>query len=481
MKGFLVMSLVFLSALVVGAVLAWAAMVGAAKREEETSRMWRTAARDLGLTFSERNGRRRLEGLLNGVPVHAEYACVARGEGDTRTIVDTLTFSAGGDGRIPMGLSVRKDSTLFGVRDAELGDESFDERVELLRVDAFVCAALSSAARRQAVSLVEAGGEVRQGKIFRRTGGGETCTLAELVQTLQSFAKLARLLEVTGESLHGRLASNATSDPSSGVRLQNLRCLVDPATRAPAALVASVARPLLADERTSVRLLAAKQLGSEGVPLLLAIAASEGSRSSLRVDALGALHEQSAPELRGLLPTLLASSTPAVACAALSVIAARRLEELSSDVERCAASEHETVRASAATTLTALSPEQAEGVLLALLEDTSAEVLRASVQGLGLVGSVAAVEPLLPLARALVPSPLRHAARDAVARIQSRLAPVGAGALTLVSNDDLAGAVALAESSSESAGALSLLEPDATAADAAAVGGDASRGPRPPG
>jgi HEAT repeat protein len=467
MKSSIVVSLVVLGIIVVGGGLAWAAAVGAARREEQTSRTWRTAARELGLTYSEGRARRTIEGVLDGVPVRVEYSCVVRGEANTRTIDERLSFCAGGDGQIPASLVVRKDSSLFGVRDAEIGDRSFDDLVELECVDAYVCAAFSDAARSKVASLLEAGGEVRNGKVLRETGEGDTLTLADLKGTLQSYAKLARLLAVSSGTLHERLARNATSDPSPGVRLQNLRCLVDPATRAPAELIASVSRKRLADQSGSVRLLAAKQVGSEGRPALLAIAASETSRTPWRVDALGALHEQSAPELSGLLSGLLTSSTPVVVCSALSVIAARGLDELSSGVMRCTSSEHATVRADAATTLAALSPEQAEAALFLLLADPSAEVQRASAEALGRVGSVAAVEPLLPLARALVPSSVRHAARDAVARIQSRLAPVGAGALTLVGDDDRAGAVTLAESS-VSFGALSVAEPDAPEAGSAA-------------
>jgi HEAT repeat protein len=463
-KGSLVVSLVVLGVLVVGGALAWAAAVGHAKREEETSHAWRDVASALGLEFSEYTDNRTLAGQLDGVPVRAEYSYVVHGEANTRTYVEKMLFSAGG--QIPVSLVARKDSTVFGVSDPEIGDKSFDDRVELANVNAYVCAALTYSARTQLLALLEAGGEVRQGKIVRETGGDATATRSELMETLRSFAKLARLLEVTDGTLHERLAANATSDPISGVRLQNLRCLVDPATHAPAALVTSTARSLLADERTSLRLLAARQLGREGGPVLRAIAASEPTRAPLRVEALGALHEQSAPELHGLLSPLLASSTPEVVCAALSIVAARGLDELSADVMLCTESEHPTVRAAAATTLAALSPELAEATLLALLADASTDVQRACVEALGRVGSVAAVEPLLPLARAFVPSPLRHAARDAVARIQSRLAPVGAGALTLVPDDDRAGAVTVAEASAHDAGAISLAEPAVPEAEA---------------
>jgi PBS lyase HEAT-like repeat len=92
-----------------------------------------------------------------------------------------------------------------------------------------------------------------------------------------------------------------------------------------------------------------------------------------------------------------------------------------------------------------------------LLADPSADVQRASAEALGSVGSVAAVEPLLRASEGLARGPLRHAARGAIARIQSRLGHVEAGCLSLVDDHDLAGALAIADGASAH-GALSLAE-----------------------
>jgi HEAT repeat protein len=97
-------------------------------------------------------------------------------------------------------------------------------------------------------------------------------------------------------------------------------------------------------------------------------------------------------------------------------------------------------------------------VLIALLSDASADVQRASAEALGGFGSVAAVEPLLPLAEGFGRSQLRQAARGAIGRIQSRLGNVEAGRVSLADDQELAGAVDLADTAATRVGELSLVQ-----------------------
>jgi hypothetical protein len=85
-------------------------------------------------------------------------------------------------------------------------------------------------------------------------------------------------------------------------------------------------------------------------------------------------------------------------------------------------------------------------------------VQRLAAVALGDEGSVAAVEALLPLARGFIPSSVREAARGAIASIQARLVHAEAGSLSLVVDQELAGAVAIAKQASAHAGAVSLVE-----------------------
>jgi HEAT repeat protein len=75
------------------------------------------------------------------------------------------------------------------------------------------------------------------------------------------------------------------------------------------------------------------------------------------------------------------------------------------------------VRVAAAKALGQRAERGSEEALLRLLSDASSEVQCASAEALGAVGSVAAVEPLLPLANGMGRAQLRTAARSAIGRI----------------------------------------------------------------
>jgi hypothetical protein len=94
-----------------------------------------------------------------------------------------------------------------------------------------------------------------------------------------------------------------------------------------------------------------------------------------------------------------------------------RLGGFSGALVQCAGSEHEMVRVAAAKALGQRAERGSEEALLRLLSDASSEVQCASAEALGAVGSVAAVEPLLPLANGMGRAQLRTAARSAIGRI----------------------------------------------------------------
>lgn len=457
--------LLILVLIVLAAMLAAGALKGEQQRREQNLRAWQAAARQLGLSFVGPEGTRSIGGWLNGVPLRADFRRERRGTGKTATKEEKVIFSAGGEGQIPVSLAVRRDSTLRSLgrlvygQDEKLGDVDFDERVEVAGMDAWVCAALSEEARRQLETFLEQGGEARGGQLSYDCVADSTQETAWLVQMLQFLSHLVRLLTVTNGSIHQRLADNATRDPAPGVRLQNFRFLADPSTRAPSALLASTARALLSDGFDRVRLLAALQLGVEGAPVLGALAANPHVDTALRVQALGELGTRGMPGLEALLAQLLGPNPPELVCTALTIIAARRLEPLAAAVIEHTASEHEQVRVAAATALASLPSSAAEPALIRLLSDASSDVQRASAEALGVIGSIAAVEPLLPLAERLGRAQLRQAARGAIGRIQSRLGNVEAGSLSLADAHELAGAVALAAPpASHRVGEVSLVE-----------------------
>jgi HEAT repeat protein len=104
-----------------------------------------------------------------------------------------------------------------------------------------------------------------------------------------------------------------------------------------------------------------------------------------------------------------------------------------------------------------LGDARAEADLVRLLERPDTAVQCAAAAALGLMGTVSAVEPLLPLTEGLLrDGALKEAARDAVRRIQARLGAVEAGRLSLA--EDVAGRLSVAEAgdAGATAGAVSL-------------------------
>lgn len=456
--------------LVTAAWLALSAMKEGRQRREQSFRAWQAAARKLGLSFSGPEATRSISGSLNGVPVRADFRRERRGAGKTSRTEERVVFCAGGRGQIPTSLAVRRDSTFRSLgrlvygQDEKVGDPDFDDPVEVSRMDAWVCAALSEEARRLLCSLVEKGGEARGGQLSYECLTDSSQDTAWLVEMLELLSQLTQRLTVTNGSLHQRLADNAKSDPSPGVRLQSLRFLTDAATRTPSELLASTARVLLTDEQVSVRLLAALQLGPEGSPVLGELVMNPQVATALRVQALRELDTQGAPDLDAVLAKLLGPSPPELVCTALTIIAARRLDVFSAAVVECAASEHESVRVAAAAALGSLSASAGEATLIRLLSDSSSDVQCASATSLGVTGSVAAVEPLLPLAERFGRAQLRQAARGAIGRIQSRLGNAEAGSLSLADDHELAGAVAIADAPTAlRVGEVSLVEDTAGA------------------
>lgn len=404
------------------------------------------------------------QGSIKGVPVWAQLKHEQEGEDNVLRARLTLESKA-----IPRNLEVLADSMLRsagrlvqGSDDLTVGDPEFDDQVELSALDAYICAALSHGARQRVLTLLRWRGRVQQGQVTCRLNMEQQDEGDRLSAVLLNAVALARLLSVPPEALHGRLAKNALEDPAPAVRLKNLRFLVAAQTQTPPALLASTARTLLGDVHP-VRLLAAQQLGAAGHATLRGLATSADVKLEQRVAAASSLGQGATPDLDGLRALLDGKQPLELQLAALCAIPATGTP-LTDGIVSCTRSEHEAVRAAAARALGVLAQPQTEPTLLTLLSDASADVKHASAEALGVLGSVAAVAPLLPLAEGLLRPQLRQAARGAIGRIQSRLGAVEAGRVSLAESHDLAGAVDLADTSAAvRAGELSLVEQEASA------------------
>jgi hypothetical protein len=77
--------------------------------------------------------------------------------------------------------------------------------------------------------------------------------------------------------------------------------------------------------------------------------------------------------------------------------------------------------------LARLGGSRVEGALLSLLACEPAQIKRAAAEALGKVGTIRAVEPMLPLAKGVLSGAAGAAAREAIRSIQERLGDAPAG------------------------------------------------------
>lgn len=325
------------------------------------------------------------------------------------------------------------------------GDHAFDESMELGKMNAEVCAALSERARQQLTVLVNGGGSVSQGVVTWPFQDVDKPDRQWLIEHVEHVVTLVELLTVTPDSLPRLLAKNAGRDSNPNVRLRNLRYLIAAETRAPRALVETTCKDRLGDRDPVIRFHAARQLGPEGHPTLRALTANEQAEPALRAQALAALHEGNAASIEEQVASFLRPSPLELTRAALAVVAARRLSAHADRVIALSGAPDASIRAAAARTLSLLESPKLELSLMQRLADEDADVQTAAAEALGTAGSVAAVEPLLLLTKGFGRGQVRQTARTAIARIQSRLGNVEAGRLSLAQDDDLAGAVTLAD------------------------------------
>ncbi len=207
----------------------------------------------------------------------------------------------------------------------------------------------------------------------------------------------------------------------------------------------SGARSALKHSDAELRRLALRGLGPESIDPLLEMVAKD-REPQLRAEALTHLAAFAGERLWPVLAGALRSEHQEVRRAAVE--AAGRTHDLASVPPLLALAtdaDPATVQA-VAEALGKLGDPQAGPTLLRLLGHDSIEVRRAAVTALGLAGTIAAVEPLLGVSEGmLADGELQQAAREAVARIQSRLGNAEAGRLSLSEHEQRSGALSLTD------------------------------------
>jgi HEAT repeat protein len=355
-----------------------------------------------------------------------------------------------------LGTAVQKSS---GASEVEVGDTQFDREVFVAGPSPTLHAVLDVETRRAvlqalrgelayegsdhlAVEVQVEHGALSAEVLARRSDGFHA--LAGLLAALLDTAR--RL--VSPEDVPGRLAHNARQDPIESVRLHNLSTLVDEHWGEPVAMEAL--RAALGDPSDEVRLRAATQLGDEGHPVLIDIAArkdGDEQRAARAVKAVG--QHFPAPGLRELLGAALRARRKLLAQACIEAAGRPGAAELIDRLASVVALRDDVLSAAAARALGRTALPAAEPPLLTLLQ-SAPETALAAAEALLHVGTTAAVLPLRELA-ASEGGALRRAALAAVAEIQARVSGAAPGQVSLAGSE--AGTVTLAD---ETAGHVSL-------------------------
>lgn len=430
------------------------------------NRAWRRAARELGLVYERRRSDRAsiLSGTMDGLEISisagtqgagrdADTVAAKRGAGrDEWETCDVVNID--GAGAHSTGVSVHPRVHFAAARGIPTGiptgDAEFDARFRIEGSSAGALAMLGRDARRFLLDLrapqpwtLLITGSVSE-PILRVLIHGEPRGVEGKVRAVRAAAAIARATRLEGGIADG-LTRNVRSDVQA-VRMRSLRCLIDAMGEEHPA-VKEACRLALNDESAEIRVVAARELGADGVPVLLALVLDADEAFDVRAEAARAFVEHADDEtFRLFVDRHLDSADAALRRLAIEAVGDRSwIAALPRLLEPRPDAHPSDIRATAIA-LRKLGDSAAEPILIEWLGSPVSAVAAASARALGFVGSIAAVEPLLPLARgAWGASEVRAAARDALRRIQSRLGPVEAGRLALVDVDGAAGALSEAD------------------------------------
>lgn len=315
------------------------------------------------------------------------------------TIPASLKLSAEG-----IGTSIAK---AFGGQDIATGDARFDSRIRVQGGEALCRAALSGEARDAAVAAASAARfEVSDGAVSVAYRGIITDGVA-LDGLLSLTLTLARALAAAPpEPLMG-LVMRIQEDPDENVRRVALETLITHYSQEPR--VQQLLSELVEGSELHLAILSAMALPSGGARELSRAVESANLDAALRARALRAWSRrdpEAASRWLGSAQWLQAPSELAAAACGLAE---------------------------------SLLGQAAEPMLLKILSREEESLQLAAVQALGSVGTVNAVEKLLPFSNRIIRGELGNVAKASIQQIQSRAVGADAGWVSLASNVSEAG------------------------------------------
>jgi hypothetical protein len=407
---------------------------------------WKRTAERLGLFYSF--------GMLTGNKIQGEIdgAWVKIKKTDNKG----CSLTVDGRGRISHGLELGKENlfTRTMAPDILTGDSAFDYDVRITGNEALSLAVLNHTTRQVVLRTIVAGGaKVERGRIQLLKP-----RLSEVERAVPGIVELAKQIEMDDAMVAANLAANAVHDPHQGVRLRNLRVLLDGYRNDE--ITAPTCRKLLSTAQPDLRLEAAVYLGEEGLDVVTEIARSDTYHEDHRVRAVESLVRASRAEQTGpLLDELLDVRWSRIRRVAINGLGRFRYKPAVPRLQALIRSADPGTAEDIAIALSRIGDPAGEPGLLLLLEHANTRVRTAAVRGLALVGTLAAVEPLMSLTSGLALSPLAREAKAAIEQIQAQARISGGehGQLSVAAvSDDHEGALSPAGDTAD--GQLSLAD-----------------------
>lgn len=348
----------------------------------------------------------------------------------TRLAVSGLVHRSGALSIRREGLGTGMERRLLGIRETEIGDETFDRDFFIQGPRVLAMALLGCPVRHDLGRLlngllsVDATHEVSvQSELTRGTLTVEVRTLSMVprsaAELLPGLLEIARALRLPAD-LNGRLAANLLVERDPAVRVRLLETLASEFPDSPRTRQALLAA--CEDPSARVRLRAAIGLKADGRETLASLVSAEDVDDASRARALAELGPRvPADVVEQTLRRALAEGAPETARACLEAMRRFRRQE-------------------------------SEPLLWQALASGDETVLLAAVRALRSCGTADAVARLVEVAGSGTSDALRSAAREAVGAIQGRLLGAAPGQLALV--EEATGALSLTDGST--GGELSL-------------------------
>ena len=212
--------------------------------------------------------------------------------------------------------------------------------------------------------------------------------------------------------------------------------------RAPRAVVDGAVTRALEDGDAAIRLFAATS-GRAGLArsrqVIAAVAWDPKAADLVRAKALGALGKLDGVNRPDELLDALLEGGNEARLAAIETLGLRRCA--TSRVTPFATRAHPPTRAAVALALERIGDPSAQPLLLSMVDDGEEPVRLAAIRALGAIADVSAVETLLHLRGGVFGGDLKQTVREAIAKIQSRVAGAGAGQLSVSDAPTDAGAL----------------------------------------